>query len=135
MVTLMVGVLLVAASAVGFGLALFGRRPVPQPAMSLGGSHSEASPAEPLPSIATAAGDARPPRPSDDPNDVLQVGWWRQFVQREPSAGHQPGSDVTLSPWIRARSALFLALIVAGLAALIGIVTSIVLVGAVLLIT
>ena len=66
---------------------------------------------------------------------MLQVGWWRQLLQREPSAAHQPASDVTLSPWVRARSALFLALTVGGLAALIGIVTSIVLVGAVLLIT
>ncbi len=135
MVTLMVGVLLVAASAVGFGLALFGRRPVPQPAMSLGGPHSEAIPAEPSPSMRVPAGDTRPVRPTDDPNGVLRVGWWRQVLQREPSAGHQPAADVTLSPWVRARSALFLMLTVAGLAALIGIITSIVLVGAVLLIT
>lgn len=103
--------------------------------MSFQGAHSEAASAEPTPSITAAEGGAVRTRPGDDPNGVLQVGWWRQLVQREPSADHQPRSDVTLSPWVRARSALFLALTVAGLAALIGIVTSIVLVGAVLLIT
>ena len=55
--------------------------------------------------------------------------------QREPSADHQPAADVTLSAWARARAALLLGLVVTGLAALIGILASIVIVGLVLLVT
>ena len=66
---------------------------------------------------------------------VLPASIWRRMLQREPSADHQPASDVTLSPWVRVRSALLLTLIVTGLAAIIGIVTSIVVVGIVLLVT
>ena len=54
-------------------------------------------------------------------------------VSRPPTTS--PASDVTLSPWVRVRSALLLTLIVTGLAAIIGIVTSIVVVGIVLLVT
>lgn len=66
---------------------------------------------------------------------VLPASIWRRMLQREPSADHQPASDVTLSPWVRVRSALLLTLIVTGLAAIIGIVTSILVVGIVLLVT
>ncbi len=69
------------------------------------------------------------------PGGILPAGALRRLLQREPSADHQPASDVTLSPWVRVRSGLYLVLIVTGLAALIGIITSIVLVGAVLLVT
>lgn len=135
----MVGVLLVAVSAVGFGYALFGRRPVPQPAMSVTGAHLVAPRAEPAPSIEPTARGGRTDADTDAGADglggILQVGWWRRLLQREPSADHQPDSDVTLSPWVRTRSALFLTLIVTGLAALIGIITSILLVGIVLLVT
>jgi hypothetical protein len=138
MVTLMVGVLLVAVSAVGFGFALFGRRPVPQPAMSLTGAHLGAAGAEPLPSSTDfdeLGDDADDPWPEPDTAGVRQVGTLRRLLQREPTADHPPAADVTLSPWVRARSAMYLALIVAGLAAVIGIVTSIVLVGLVLVLT
>jgi hypothetical protein len=37
--TLLVGMLVVVASAAGFGFALFGRRPVPQPATETGPAH------------------------------------------------------------------------------------------------
>ena len=129
----MVGVLLVAFSAVVFGLALFGRRPVPQPAMSGVGRHPGAALPEAAPSGgAVEADDAAPSSPL---GGVLDAGWWRRLLQREPTADHQPESDVTLSPWVRVRSALFLTLIVTGLAALIGILASIAVVGLVLLVT
>jgi hypothetical protein len=124
MVTLLVGVLLVAGGAAGFGVALFGRRPVPQPAMAAPAAHLGGGTAELLPSAADA-----------DAGGVLQVGRWRRLLQREPTADHQPAADVTLSGGVRARSALYLTLVVTGLAALIGIVSSIVVVGLVLLVT
>ncbi len=133
MITLLVGVLLVAASSVGFGLALFGHRPVPQPAMSLPGAHLGAPRPEAAPSISGATDQIDVP--AHGAGGVLQVGRWRRALQREPSVDHQPAADVTLSPWVRARSAMYLTLIVTGIAAIIGIVTSIVVVGAVLLIT
>lgn len=131
----MVGVLLVAFSAVVFGLALFGRRPVPQPAMSGVGRHPGAALPEAAPSgggiVVEADDDVQP----SALGGVLDAGWWRRLLQREPTADHQPESDVTLSPWVRVRSAMFLTLIVTGLAALIGILASIVVVGLVLLVT
>ncbi len=134
----MVGVLLVAVSAVVFGLALFGRRPVPQPAMSAAVGHLGVGTAEAVPSSGLDPDGwdhdeqvaALAPR-----GGVIDAGWWRRLLQREPTADHQPSSDVTLSPWVRVRSALFLTLIVTGLAAIIGILTSIVVVGLVLLVT
>lgn len=129
----MVGVLLVAFSAVVFGFALFGRRPVPQPAMSGVGRHPGAAVAEAAPSgvVLDADDDVQP----SALGGVIDAGWWRRLLQREPTADHQPESDVTLSPWVRVRSAMFLTLIVTGLAALIGILASIVVVGLVLLVT
>ncbi len=133
----MVGVLLVAVSAVGFGFALFGRRPVPQPAMSVSGAHLGAPAAELVPSMAGPPDDEVFPDDDATPlaGGVLPAGAWRRMLQREPSADHQPEADVTLSPWVRVRSALLLTLIVTGLAAIIGIVASIVIVGVVLLVT
>ncbi len=57
------------------------------------------------------------------------------MMQREPSADHQPESDVTLSPWVRTRSALTLVMIVAGLAAIIGGILSVIVVGLILVVT
>lgn len=136
MVTLMVGVLLVAVGAAVFGFALFGRRPLPQPAMSLAGSHLDGPAAEPPPSIPVSTGaDAGATAASSGFDDLLPAGWLRRLLQREPSAAHQPEADVTLSGWVRVRSALYLTLVVTGLAALIGIVASVLVVGLVLLIT
>lgn len=131
MVTLVLGMLLVVGSAFAFGLALFGRRPVPQPAMPFTPSHLDAPGAEAAPSNPRT----ERPRAAADLGGVLQVGWWRRMLQREPSVDHQPGGDVTLSGWTRARSGLLLALIVAGLAAIIGALASILIVGVVLLVT
>jgi hypothetical protein len=132
MFTMVVGLLLVAASALGFGYALFGHRPVPQPAMALAGGHLVDDQAESPPSIEDRWDDA----PADeDVGGVLPVGWARRLLQREPTSDHQPGGDVTLSTAVRVRSALMLLLTVVGLAAAIGALISIVLVGAVLLVT
>lgn len=131
----MLGMLLVVGSAFAFGLALFGRRPVPQPAMSSqrshpGGGHAEVGPSMGAPTTQPAA-----PLSAADLGGILQVGWWRRLLQREPSVDHQPAADVTLSGWTRARSALLLTLIVVGLAAIIGALASILVVGVVLLVT
>lgn len=136
MVTLMLGMLLVVGSAFAFGLALFGRRPVPQPAMSSqrshpGGAHAEVAPSMGAPTSRPAAA----PLGAADLGGILQVGWWRRLLQREPSVDHQPAPDVTLSGWTRARSAGLLTLIVVGLAAIIGALASILVVGVVLLVT
>jgi hypothetical protein len=132
MFTMVVGLLLVAASALGFGYALFGHRPVPQPAMALAGGHLVDDLAEPAPSIeADPAGSVE----ELQGGGVLPAGWARRLLQREPTADHQPGGDVTLSTGVRVRSALLLTLVVVGLAAAIGALISVVLVGAVLLVT
>lgn len=99
--------------------------------MSLTGSHLVEPPAEAAPSIDVApVGTAAAPL-----GGVLPAGRWRRLLQREPTADHQPAADVTLSTSVRVRSALLLTLIVTGLAAIIGIVASIVVVGVVLLVT
>lgn len=132
MFTMVVGLLLVAASALGFGYALFGHRPVPQPAMAVAGGHLVDDLAEPTPSIEDASTDQVAAVPA---GGVLPAGWARRLLQREPTADHQPSGDVTLSTGVRVRSALLLGLIVVGLAAAIGALISVVLVGAVLLVT
>lgn len=99
--------------------------------MSLTGPHPVAQEAEPEPSIVATSTQVG----TSAAGGVLPAGLARRLLQREPTADHQPQSDVTLSPWVRVRSGLYLTLIVTGLAALIGIVASIVLVGAVLLVT
>ena len=95
--------LVVAAGAVGFGLALFGRRPVPQPAMELPGAQ--------LGPAALLAGRSRDRR---------------RTVDRD---------DVAISRWVRLRAALMLTLTVLGLAAIIGGVLSVLVVGVVLIVT
>lgn len=126
--------LLVVLSAAGFGFALFGHRPVPQPATpSTAGHPTVGLTAEPSPRLA-AAGTAAAPTPTG-PAGLLQVGWLRRVLQREPSASHQPSGDAALSPWIRLRSALVLMIVVGGIAALVGIIASVILVAAVMLLT
>ena len=93
MATLLVGVLVVAAGAVGFGFALFGRRPVPQTATAHPGAHL----AHPAPAVRA--------------------------------------DDVAITGWTRVRAALVLALTVLGLAAIVGGVLSVVVVGFMLLVT
>lgn len=131
MLTLLVGILMVTVSAIGFGLALFGRRPVPQPATGAAAEHpgvvlAEQRPSSPEPAVV----------PAPIPEDLEVTGaWWRRLLAREATADRQPTSDVTLSAWVRFRSAVLLALTVLGLAALIGGVLSVLIVGVVLLLT
>ena len=130
-------------SAVGFGLALFGRRPIPQPAMARAGTAPGAALAETRPSSAEAGG--RPsagttavvdrPAIEDDGLTTKSVPRWQQLLQRDATAEHVDASDVTLSSWVRLRSGLLLLLTVVGLAALLGVVTSILVVGIGLLVT
>jgi hypothetical protein len=118
--TLLIGMMIVAVSAVGFGLALFGRRPVPQPATESGTAHLAPSPSGS--GVSAGASKLRTLAPGGGRLAHLPV--------RRPRA-----DDVTLSGWVRLRSALLLLLTVAGLAALIGGVLSIILVGLVLIVT
>lgn len=132
---------MVVGSAVGFGLALFGRRPIPQPAMTGAVAASGAGLAETRPSSLRA-----PARTASDPNDdpaeeqgdgltTKAVPRWQRVLQRDQTAERVDASDVTLSGWVRVRSSLLLALTVAGLAALLGVVASVLVVGVVLLVT
>jgi len=137
MLTLLVGILMVTVSAIGFGLALFGRRPVPQPATGAGPGHSGVVLAEQRPSSRAAVED--PPlggRAAPPAADLQVTGpWWRRLLAREATAERRPTSDVTLSAPVRIRSAILLALTVVGLAALIGGLLSVLVVGVVLLLT
>lgn len=135
---MLVGVLVVAFGAVVFGYALFGPRPVPQPATSSRDGQLGVSPPVARPSDAPAAvttGAATGDEPAPPAAGVLRAGPIRRLLQREPTADHQPAGDVAVTPMVRVRSGLLLTLIVVGLAAIIGVITSIVLVGVVLLVT
>ncbi len=138
MFTLLFGVLLVVGSAVGFGLALFGRRPIPQPAMATAAAPLGAGPAETRPSSRQAGARGEDDRVLEAPDDGLttkSVPRWQRLLQRDQTAERVDASDVTLSGWVRLRSSLLLALTVAGLAALLGVVASVLVVGVVLLVT
>ena len=142
MFTLLFGVLLVVGSAVGFGLALFGRRPIPQPAMTGAAASPGAGLAETRPSsLRAAARSASGPTHDDAPEEqgdgltTKAVPRWQRLLQRDQTAERVDASDVTLSGWVRVRSSLLLALTVAGLAALLGVVASVLVVGIVLLVT
>jgi hypothetical protein len=101
MSALLVGVLVVMVSAVGFGAAMFGRRPVPQRAMQVAGAPVGAVT---LPSRGGAGA-------ADDP-DV-----------------DSPKARVDIPASVRLRSASFLALGVIGAAAVLGVLLSLVVVG------
>lgn len=90
-------------------------------------------PAEPSPRL--TADSASPGPAATGSVDVLQVGRLRRALQREPSSSHQPSGDAALSPWIRLRSAVVLLIVAGGIAAIIGILASVVLVAAVMLLT
>lgn len=115
MFTLLIGILIVAASTAGFGFALFGRRPVPQPAMQLATAPSVAPLAEPA--------------PSSPGGDVLVA------TRVEAPIEGRRARDVTITPWVRLRSSLLLALTVLGIAAILGAVLSVVVVGIVFVAT
>ena len=107
MPTLIVGLLVVVVSAAGFGLAMFGRRPLPQPATATVGST-----AAPV----TVARDAAATRRRGGPAPV------------DPTVD-TPRLHVDVPAPVRIRSAFFLALGVITAAAVAGILLSIVVVG------
>lgn len=100
-------------SSLGFGAAMFGRRPIPQPAMQYAGSHPGAvmAPSSAGGGRGAAAGDGTVP---DDRTAAMQV---------------------TIPALVRVRSGALLALGVISIAALMGVVLSIVVVGLVMLIS
>lgn len=120
---------MVVISAAAFGVALFGRRPLPQRAM--------AGDADPLGSV--VSGNAAETTPS-----LLRSG--QVTVARVPGVDspvlihppHEPGhldlGEVRVPSAVRVRSAVLLALGAIGVAVLLGAILSIVVVGAVLLI-
>ena len=119
MFTLFVGILIVVLSALGFGYALFGRRPIPQPAtgLALGVASDEFT-------------EAIPSRFGSSLQDDSDA-----FDSEEVSFRGRRAKDVTITPAVRARSTLLLALTVIGIAAIIGVVLSVLLVGVVFLVT
>jgi hypothetical protein len=119
MFTLFVGILIVVLSALGFGYALFGRRPVPQPATGLAVGVASDEFTEAIPSRFGSS--------LQDDSDTFDT-------EEVPSRGRR-AKDVTITPSVRARSTLLLALTVVGIAAIIGVVLSVVLVGVVFLVT
>jgi len=130
MFTLLIGILIVAGSAAGFGFALFGRRPIPQPATLVPGAQFELAHAEPGPSSrALGTGDG------DEPHGVAGL-WDRGSVETvAPPVTGRRARDVTITPWVRMRATLLLALTVFGIAAIVGAVLSVIVVAAVFIAT
>ncbi|CAB4534456.1 unannotated protein [freshwater metagenome] len=106
-------------SALGFGYALFGRRPLPQPATGTGSGVPQDEFAEAIPS--TSSSDRADAVEQADSDGVVITG--------------RRARDVTITPAVRARSTLLLVLTVIGIAAIVGVVLSVVLVGVVFLVT
>ena len=123
MLTLLIGILIVAGSAAGFGFALFGRRPIPQPAMQAPGAPLGRELAEVSPSSGGVYLE-------DD--DVESNDRWGGVGA--PYTGRR-ARDVTITPWVRVRSSLMLALTVLGIAAILGAVLSVVVVAVVFVAT
>lgn len=106
-------------SALGFGYALFGRRPLPQPATGSASRVPQDEFAESIPST----------RDLSLSDDLDQVD------SDEAATTGRRARDVTITPAVRARSTLLLLLAVTGIAAIIGVVLSVVVVGVVFLVT
>ena len=78
---------------------------------------------------------AAPRRRAADLGGTAPSSWLRRLVARDANVDHQPDTSVVLSRWERGRSGLLLGLTVVGLAAILGGVLSVVVVGLVLLLT
>jgi hypothetical protein len=125
MSALFIGFLLVVFSAAALGVALFGRRPVPQPATVDGSTpRAETAVAEMGPSLFRSGQLTVARVPGVDSPLLIQP-------PREP--GHLDQGQVRVPVTLRIRSAILLALATLGTAVLVGAVLSIVVVGAVLL--
>jgi hypothetical protein len=110
MSALLVGVLVVMVSAVGFGAAMFGRRPIPQSAMRYAGAPLEAVT---TPSRSGAGSARRPTAAVDD----------------RPAEERRAAMQVDIPASVRMRSMFLLAVGVVGFAAVLGVVLSVVVVG------
>jgi hypothetical protein len=125
---LLIGFLLVVVSAAGFGWALFGRRPVPQPATTPGHGYGDtAGRAEMAPSDRA--------RPSPSARRPVAV------VPPPPPAAAAPGSvaradarGASVPVGVRLRSLALLVVATLGAAVLVGAVLSILVVGLVLIV-
>jgi hypothetical protein len=117
---------LVVAGAAAFGYALFGRRPIPQPAMAGVTSPREAGRGAEAPPSRLPAGELTAAQVAGVSGPVIVK------VPDEP--GHIGSSDVRVPLARRIRAAVLLALSVLGTAILLGVILSIIVVGAVLLI-
>ncbi len=107
MPTLIVGLLVVVVSAVGFGLAMFGRRPLPQPATA--GVATIAAPVT-ASRDSSDVGRRSPARPSTEPTDLGRL-------------------RVDVPAPVRIRSAFLLGLGVIAASAIVGILLSVAVVG------
>ena len=123
---LLIGFFLVVASAALFGYALFGRRPIPQPAMVGSDSHRQAVDAPESAPSRLPAGKLTAARGGARGEAVI--------VRAPAEPGHIGSTDVRVPLTTRLRSAMLLAVSVLGTAILLGVILSIVVVGAVLLI-
>jgi hypothetical protein len=130
MSALFIGFLLVVLSAISFGVVLFGRRPIPQPATigiaDLGDDPSGAIAAETVPSLLHGGRTTAVRVRGADGAIILRT---------PPSAVHLSGRDVRSSPAVRLRSAMVLLFGALGTAVLVGTIASIVVVGALLLVS
>ncbi|MGI9577960.1 MAG: hypothetical protein ACR2OH_07165 [Microthrixaceae bacterium] len=125
MSALFIGFFLVVASAAMFGFALFGRRPIPQPAMV--GTDS--------PRQAVAGSEAAPSRLPTGKVTAAQVAGTGPVIVKAPSEpGHIGSTDVRVPLIVRLRSALLLAVSVLGTAIIVGVLLSIIVVGAIILV-
>jgi hypothetical protein len=111
---LAVGVLVVLVSSVGIGAAMFGRRPIPQPATVTAGEHPAAVMA---PSSPAAGGAARRP------------------VRTVPIDVEETRVQVTVPTPVKVRSGVLLGLGVLAIAAFVGVVLSLAVVALGLLIS
>lgn len=130
MSALFLGFSLVVLSAICFGVVLFGRRPIPQPATigidGFGADPSEGTGAETVPSL-LLGGRTTAVRVRGADGAVI--------LRTPPSPVHLSGRDVRSSPGVRLRSTLVLLFGALGTAVLVGTIASIVVVGALLLVS
>lgn len=112
--TLIVGLLVVALSALGFGIAMFGRRPPLQPATTVGATNPDP--------VTTAS--------LEGPAATVRKRRANRSAERSGSAEPREARlQVSVPTAVKIRSAFLLALGVIAAAATIGVVLSVVVVG------
>lgn len=116
MPTLIVGLAVVFVSSAGFAVAMFGRRPLPQPATA-----SAATVATPVTAARDEGRSTKRPRRSTAPSAIQ--------ADTSPTDDVTPRLRVDVPTQVRIRALFLLTLGVLAAAALVGIVVSIVVVG------